>query len=97
MSSNVIIELGSTKSSFVNSCYTLLSDHLVREIALTGGRNIAGPPEMEHYRLLSLNAELATSFRLWDTCNMSRGDVLQVSDNIYWLNNEFSILKECRI
>jgi hypothetical protein len=55
---------GSTKSSFVNSCFTLLSPKMCMEIALSGGHRNRVTTEIKSYRLSNIHTRTGTSYRL---------------------------------
>ncbi len=54
---------GSTKSSFINSCYTLLSSIEQVEIAQSGGSAFRVTAKLQSYRLASLERAQATVIR----------------------------------
>lgn len=62
----------SGKSSFINSCYSLLSSSLQFDIAQCGG-NTRVTSELTPYRLACLNLRQRTHFRLWDTWGLGEG------------------------
>jgi len=57
---------GSTKSSFVNSCYSLLSKTVNPEIAVTGGSSPQITTDIKSFRLGCLDSQKQSMFRLWD-------------------------------
>jgi len=65
---------GSTKSSFINSCYTLLgsSDEIQREVALSGGSDVRVTTDLKSYRLCDMNTMAVTLYRIWDTWGLER-------------------------
>lgn len=61
--------IGSGKSAFINSCYTLLSskDAIVGNIAQSGSSQNHCTSELKSYRLVSLESKKPTGFRLVDS------------------------------
>jgi predicted GTPase len=58
---------GSTKSSFINSCYSLLGHEMQPELAQSGGSETRTTTEFRSYRLVDVGRENPTRYRLWDT------------------------------
>jgi len=58
---------GSSKSSFINSCYTLLSNKLESQIAQSGGDSVRVTKELVPYRLVAPHNEAPTTLMLVDT------------------------------
>jgi predicted GTPase len=58
---------GSTKSSFINSAYSMLSQEVMLDIAQSGGHDERVTTELTSYKLANLTNEKTTQYRLWDT------------------------------
>lgn len=46
----------------------MLNDHVIKEIALSGGSKKNITKELKSYRLLNFKEKKVTQCRLWDTC-----------------------------
>ena len=63
---------GSTKSSYINSCFTALGEHVVHNIAASGGHADYVTTEYRPYRLIGGSDGQAQSMvRLWDTWGLA--------------------------
>jgi len=63
---------GSTKSSFINSAYSLLSSDVQKGIAVAGGHSERVTTELKSYKLVNLDEQKATNYRFWDTWGLER-------------------------
>jgi len=65
---------GSTKSSFINSCYSMLDSEMHSELATSGGNAERVTTELKGYRLAKISEKLSTKYRLWDTWGVERSN-----------------------
>jgi GTP-binding protein EngB required for normal cell division len=65
---------GSTKSSFINSCYTLINNKVMKEIAKSGGHTQRVTTELKSYRLIDFEKKKTSNYRLWDTWGIERNN-----------------------
>jgi len=66
---------GSSKSSFINSCYAMLSGATsYKQIAISGGNSARVTTEYNGNRLINLNDKRPTRYRLWDTWGLERNN-----------------------
>lgn len=63
---------GTTKSSFINSCYSMLSGTWQPEIALSGGGSVHVTKSFRSYRLGDIELGKPANIRLWDTVGLAR-------------------------
>jgi len=63
---------GSTKSSFINSAYSMLSKAVQLGIAQAGGKSDRVTVDLTPYKLIDMDRDKATKYRIWDTWGLER-------------------------
>jgi len=65
---------GSSKSTFINSCYSLVCSTPRQQIAKSGGHDIRVTAELQGYRLANLDKKQASKIFLWDVWGLEQGN-----------------------
>jgi len=63
---------GSSKSTFINSCYSLVSSVPRQQIAKSGGHDVRVTSELQGYRLANLDTKQASRIFLWDVWGLEQ-------------------------